>query len=62
MAQDVAEAGDNYASVNVPFSLGYTYDLSKRTMVYVYGGYAQNLTFLPDARATQLYVAFNHKF
>ena len=23
---DVAEAGDNYASVNVPFSLGYTYE------------------------------------
>jgi predicted porin len=44
------------------YSVGYQYDLSKRTMVYVYGGYAQNLTFLPDARATQLYVAFNHKF
>ncbi|MCQ9617689.1 porin [Paenalcaligenes niemegkensis] len=44
------------------YSLGYNYDLSKRTMVYVYAGYARHQTFLPDARATQLNVAFNHKF
>src|SRR5690606_3055398 len=34
------------------FSLGYTYDLSKRTNLYAYGSYAQNYAFYDDLKST----------
>ncbi|CFU89687.1 outer membrane porin protein [Bordetella pertussis] len=44
------------------FSLGYTYDLSKRTNLYAYGSYAKNFAFLEDAKSTAVGVGIRHRF
>jgi Outer membrane protein (porin) len=44
------------------FSLGYTYDLSKRTNLYAYGSYAKNYAFIDDAKATTVGVGLRHRF
>lgn len=44
------------------FSLGYTYDLSKRTNLYAYGSYARNYAFQEDVKATALGVGVRHRF
>jgi GBP family porin len=44
------------------YSLGYTYNLSKRTNVYAIGSYAKNARMLPDAKATLLGVGLRHQF
>jgi len=48
-------------TVNV-FSLGATYDLSKRTNLYAYGSYGKNVAFIDDAKATQVGVGIRHRF
>lgn len=52
--------GDD-ATFNV-YSLGYTYDLSKRTNLYAYAAYADNYAFQRDARDTAVAVGLRHKF
>lgn len=52
--------GDD-ATMNV-FSLGYTYDLSKRTNLYAYGSYAKNYAFLDDVKSTAVGVGIRHRF
>jgi GBP family porin len=44
------------------YSLGYTYNLSKRTNLYAIGSYAKNAYFLPDAKSTLLGVGLRHQF
>jgi len=44
------------------FSLGYTYDLSKRTNLYAYGSYAKNYAFLEDVKSTAVGVGVRHRF
>ncbi|CAB3647106.1 porin [Achromobacter marplatensis] len=44
------------------FSLGYTYDLSKRTNLYAYGSYAKNYAFIDDAKSTAVGVGIRHRF
>jgi len=44
------------------FSLGYTYDLSKRTNLYVIGSYAKNYAFIDDAKSTLVGVGLRHRF
>ncbi|WP_028356454.1 porin [Bordetella petrii] len=44
------------------FSLGYTYDLSKRTNLYAYGSYAKNYAFLDDVKSTAVGVGLRHRF
>lgn len=44
------------------FSLGYTYDLSKRTNLYAYGSYAKNFAFLDDVKSTAVGVGIRHRF
>ncbi|MNN59637.1 Outer membrane porin protein precursor [compost metagenome] len=44
------------------FSLGYTYDLSKRTNLYAYGSYATNYAFLDDIKSTAVGVGIRHRF
>lgn len=44
------------------FSLGYTYDLSKRTNLYAYGSYAKNYAFLDDVKSTAVGVGIRHRF
>ncbi|SOE48269.1 porin [Orrella dioscoreae] len=54
-------AGTADATQNV-YSLGYTYDLSKRTNVYAYGSYAKNYAFLDDVKSTAVGVGLRHRF
>jgi general bacterial porin, GBP family len=44
------------------YSLGYTYDLSKRTNVYAYGSYAKNYAFLEDTKSTAVGLGLRHRF
>ncbi|MEI2418157.1 porin [Orrella sp. JC864] len=52
--------GDD-ATLNV-YSLGYTYDLSKRTNLYAYGSYAKNYAFLDDVKSQLVGVGVRHRF
>lgn len=52
--------GDD-ATMNV-FSLGYTYDLSKRTNLYAYGSYAKNYAFIDGLKSTAVGVGVRHRF
>ncbi|CAM4153071.1 porin [Bordetella tumulicola] len=44
------------------FSLGYTYDLSKRTNLYAMGSYGDNWAFQEDQRSTAVAVGLRHRF
>ncbi len=52
--------GDD-ATFNV-YSLGYTYDLSKRTNLYAYASYADNYAFQHDAKDTAFAIGIRHRF
>ncbi len=52
--------GDD-SNMNI-YSLGYTYDLSKRTNLYAYGSYATNFAFLDDVKSTAVGVGIRHRF
>lgn len=52
--------GDD-ANMNV-WSVGYTYDLSKRTMVYAYGSYGKNYAFIEGLKSTAGGVGLRHLF
>ncbi|KOF54082.1 MULTISPECIES: porin [unclassified Achromobacter] len=52
--------GDD-ATFNV-YSLGYTYDFSKRTNLYAYASYADNFAFQRDAKDTAFAVGVRHRF
>lgn len=52
--------GDD-ANMNI-YSLGYTYDLSKRTNLYAYGSYATNYAFLDDVKSTAVGIGVRHRF
>ncbi|CAP40796.1 porin [Bordetella petrii] len=53
-------AGDDATSNT--FSLGYTYDLSKRTNLYAMGSYGDNWAFQEDQRSTAVAVGLRHRF
>ena len=44
------------------FSLGYTYDLSKRTNLYAYGSYAKDYAFIDGVKSTAVGVGVRHRF
>ncbi len=52
--------GDD-SNMNI-YSLGYTYDLSKRTNLYAYGSYSTNYAFLNDVKSTAVGVGVRHRF
>ncbi|WP_459617541.1 porin [Bordetella sp. 2513F-2] len=56
---DRLTGGDETSNV---FSLGATYDLSKRTNLYAYGSYAKNALFIDDAKSTAVGVGIRHRF
>ncbi|OZI27768.1 porin [Bordetella genomosp. 7] len=58
-SNDRLTGGDETMNV---FSLGYTYDLSKRTNLYAYGSYAKNYAFLDDVKSTAVGVGIRHRF
>ncbi len=44
------------------FSVGYTYDLSKRTNLYAYAAYADNYAFQDNLKDTAVAVGMRHRF
>ncbi|MGE8569570.1 MAG: porin [Achromobacter sp.] len=58
-SNDKLTGGDDTMNV---FSLGYTYDLSKRTNLYAYGSYAKNYAFIDDVKSTAVGVGVRHRF
>lgn len=44
------------------YSLGYTYNLSKRTNMYVFGSYAKDANFIDGVKATYAGVGLRHRF
>ncbi|AHV91363.1 porin [Bordetella holmesii] len=44
------------------FSLGYTYDLSKRTNLYAYASYAKDYAFIDGVKSTAVGVGLRHRF
>jgi predicted porin len=44
------------------YSLGYTYDLSKRTNLYTYVSYMDNLATIDTAKSTVVGVGMRHQF
>ena len=55
-----ALTGDD-ATMNV-YSLGYTYNLSKRTNLYAMGSYATNFAFTDGVKSTVAIVGVRHRF
>ena len=53
--------GDAAGNINA-YQLQYQYFLSKRTKLYVYGSYMQNVGYVKDLRGTEAGVGINHKF
>lgn len=60
-SKTAAFVGENLDRQQV-YSLGYTYDLSKRTNLYVYGSYAKHALFQDDLDATVAAVGIRHRF
>lgn len=58
-SNDRLTGGDEKMNV---FSLGYTYDLSKRTGLYAYASYAKNYAFIDDLKSTAVGVGLRHRF
>ena len=58
-SNDKLTGGDEKMNI---FSLGYTYDLSKRTNLYAYGSYAKNYAFLDGVKSTAVGVGLRHRF
>ncbi|MFY2993563.1 porin [Achromobacter xylosoxidans] len=59
-ASSDALTGDD-ANMDI-WSLGYTYDLSKRTNLYVYGSYGKNYAFIEGLKSTAGGVGIQHRF
>ena len=71
MMADPTDGPDAWNAVGQPartmekqntYSLGYTYNLSKRTSMYAFGSYADNVYFLPEAKSTIVGLGLVHKF
>lgn len=57
--------GDKWGDVadNIStYQVNYFYPLSKRTGVYVYGSYADNIGYIKDLTGTEAGIGLNHKF
>ena len=65
MAQPTGSARDLYngnANNQNTYSLGYTYDFSKRTNVYAYVSYQSNWAFVDSAKSTIVGTGIRHRF
>jgi len=60
-APDAAPAGSDLDAQHV-YSLGYTYNLSKRTNLYAIGSYARHALFTDDLKSTLVGVGLRHQF
>ncbi|CAK7063588.1 porin [Pseudomonas sp. S 311-6] len=57
----LSDAKDKEKKSNA-FTVGYTYDLSKRTNLYVYGNYTQDYLYIKDQKAAQAGIGLRHRF
>src|SRR5690606_22780381 len=57
---DIAPGAD-LDKMNI-YSLGYTYNLSKRTNMYVFGSYAKDVNFIEGVKSTYAGVGLRHRF
>lgn len=57
----LSDAKDKEKKSNA-FTVGYTYDLSKRTNLYVYGNYTQDYLYVKDQKAAQAGIGLRHRF
>ena len=55
-------AGSPDLEKQTQYALGYTYDLSKRTNVYAYGAYMDNVNFIDDNKSTSIAIGLRHRF
>jgi predicted porin len=53
--------GNEAGNINA-YQLQYQYPLSKRTMIYAYGTYMQNVGYVRDLTGTDAGIGLNHKF
>lgn len=59
----VADGGWGDAAGNInTYQVNYTYPLSKRTMVYVYGSYGTNIGYVDGLKGKEAGLGLNHKF
>jgi len=58
---DADKWGDEAGNINA-YQVQYQYPLSKRTMIYVYGTYMQNVGYVKDLNGTDAGIGLNHKF
>jgi len=59
-ANNTALTGDD-ATMNI-YSIGYTYNLSKRTNLYAYGSYGKDYAFIDGLKSTAAGVGIRHVF
>ncbi|MBV2179893.1 MAG: porin [Castellaniella sp.] len=59
--KDADKWGDNAGNINA-YSLKYEYPLSKRTKLYTYASYMQNVGYVKDLKGTEAGIGLNHKF
>jgi len=62
MADPRAGFGSDRRDKQHVYSLGYTYNLSKRTNLYALGSYGTGISFYDDLKATQFAVGLRHQF
>lgn len=60
--EDVRTAGNNGIGTQNAFSIGYTYDLSKRTNLYAVGTYMKNVAYISNSSAQEYSIGVQHKF
>lgn len=60
--EDVKTAGNNGIGTQNAFSIGYTYDLSKRTNLYAVGTYMKNVAYISNSSAQEYSIGLQHKF
>jgi predicted porin len=53
--------GDEAGNINA-YQLQYQYPLSKRTKIYTYASYMQNVGYVKDLKGTEAGIGINHKF
>ncbi len=63
MAQPISSLREEYNGKNQnTYSLGYTYDFSKRTNMYAYVSYQSNWAFVDSAKSTIVGTGLRHRF
>ncbi len=60
--ENIKTAGNNGVGVQNAFSIGYTYEFSKRTNLYAVGTYMKNMAYISNSSAQEYSIGLQHKF